>query len=246
METWLWALWLDPAGFPIDIVTWCRKRLVEICASIAGVDQKNLEIALTRKPRRSDPRRAIYWRLNVSLWYALMKWAAALSARRTPITSIYDEESAVLEALNIAGNLSVAVPGGKLLRELLPDADCQFSIEDWSPSAVLDSLKNGEIEHARQNWRQLAEIAQLLERGESICLKGNRQALKAAFGASVPPLIAFPLAMWRDFDLRASLLPGLIGLRRLPGYGERIDAVFSEIEREFADVLQQRVGAGRQ
>jgi hypothetical protein len=233
METWLWTLFLD--GFAIDIVAWCRNRP----AVIAEADQKKLEIAATRKPGRSDPRRAIYRRLNVSLWYALMKWVVAIAAGRAPIPSIYDEGSAVLEALGTAGNLSVAVPDGKSLRELLPEPDCKFSIEDWSPSAVLDSLRNGEIEHARENWRHLARIAEILERGESICLKGNRQAVKAAYGASVPPLIALPLAMWRDFNVRAFFLPALIRLRRLPGYGERIDEFLQAIEREFANVLQQ-------
>jgi hypothetical protein len=235
METWLWTIWFDPAGFPIDIRAWCQKRLT----FIAGVDQKKLEIAATRKPGRSDPRRAIYRLLNVSLWYALMKWPAAIAAGQTPIPSIYDDGSAVLEALGVAGHLSVAVPDGKSLQELLPEPNCKFLIEDWSPGGVLDSLSNAEIEQARVNWRQLARIAKILERAESLCLKGNRQALKAAYGVAVPPLIALPLAMWRDFNVRAVFLPGLIGLRRLPGYGERIDAFLSALELEFTNVLQK-------
>jgi hypothetical protein len=242
METWLWTLWLDPVGSRIDIVAWCQKRLAKIFAGITDIDQNTLEIAATRKPGRSDPRRAIYARLTVSLWYALMKWAAAIAAGRVPIPRIYDDGSDALRALGIAGALSVAVPDGMSLQELLPEPDCKFSIEDLSPIAVLDSLRNGEIERVRENWRQLARIAELLQRAEAICLSGNRQAVKAAFGAVVPPLIALPLVMWRDFNGRAVFLPGLIGLRRLPGYGERIDAFLPALEQVFTNVLQQAGG----
>lgn len=242
MEIWLWTLWLE--GFRIDIAAWCKRRLGEIYAPLADFDQKSLEVLATRKPGRSDPRRAIYGLLNVTLWYTLMKWVAAILAKQVPIPSIYDDRSPVRVALDVVGHLTAAVPDRKSLRDLVPEPDPEFSVEGWSPDAVLAGSRGDEIEQARDDWRHLARIFAILERVELICLSGNRQALKAAYGAAVPPLIAWPLAMWRDFNARAVVFSGFIAIRRVPGYGERIDDFLPAMEREFANVLQQAGGGG--
>jgi hypothetical protein len=237
-EAWRWALWLDPADYPIDIVAWCKNRLGEPkAAAIAQIELKALQSTVTRKPGRSDPRRAIFRLLNTTLWYALMKWAAAVAARREPIPSLYDPHSPALEALGKAGNLSIAAPLGKTPLDLLPEPGSEFSIEEFSPKDVLASATDGEIERAREDWRSLARIAELLEMGESICLGGNQQAIRARYSANPPPLIAWPLAAWRDFGARAILLPGLIAVRRMPG--NQLSDFLPGIEGEIAKSLRQ-------
>jgi hypothetical protein len=119
----------------------------------------------------------------------------------------------------------------------LPEPGGEFSIEGFSPEHVLASATGSEIERARGDWRRLARIAELLETAETTCLGGNRQAIRALYGANPPPLIAWPLATWRSFDARAFLLPALIALHRMPG--NQLSCFLTGIEREFARVLRQ-------
>jgi hypothetical protein len=118
MDRWLWQLWID--GFPIDIVGWCRDRLLKM-QGLTNVDEKGLTGTATRKPKRTDPRRGLYRRLFARGWVSLMTWALNVAIGARPSESLFDPKSPPRAALaRIFGVdtdpyiVSVGVEGSKI------------------------------------------------------------------------------------------------------------------------------------
>jgi hypothetical protein len=98
MDEWRWRLWLD--AYPIDIVRWCRQRLLNYAEIISDTGEKLFIETATRKPaKRSDPRRTFYRRLKAQGWPALMTWAVNVAIGVRPPQSLYDSASSPLAAL---------------------------------------------------------------------------------------------------------------------------------------------------
>jgi hypothetical protein len=91
---------------------------------------------------------------------------------------------------------------------------------------ILRGAGTGELEQAR---RDCATIAQLVEASEAIDWHVTRRALDVQRTSSVqPPAPAdFFLALWRDFDARALLLPGLIFFRRSPEHSHKLSEILA-------------------
>jgi hypothetical protein len=190
MDEWLWQLWLD--AYPIDIIKWCRERLLGHAEMISDIDQKRLVEAATRKPaKRSDGRRTFYRRLKARGWFALMTWAVnvAIGARGTQ--SLFDPASPPLAAL---ANLVEPIADHSSARDRLVGS----GIEDMALVrlfAVLDEANATELERVRVD-----------------CCAWSRAAEKH-------DLVGFILSrIWRKPDVRAVILPGLIALRRSPDH----------------------------
>ena len=98
IDEWRWRLWLD--AYPIDIVKWCRQRLLTYAEVIFDIGEKRFVETATRKPaKRSDPRRTFYRRLKAQGWPALMTWAVNVAIGARPPQSLFDPASSPLAAL---------------------------------------------------------------------------------------------------------------------------------------------------
>jgi len=190
MDEWLWQLWLD--AYPIDIIKWCRERLLGHAEIISNVDQKRLVEAATRKPaKRSDARRTFYRRLKAQGWFALMTWAVnvAISARGTQ--SLFDPTSPPRTAL---AKLVEPIADHSSVRDKLVGS----GIEDMGVGrllAILDEADATELARVRVD-----------------CCAWSRAAERRG-------LVGFILSrIWRKIDVRAVILPGLIVLRRSPDH----------------------------
>ena len=196
MDEWRWRLWLE--RYPIDIVKWCRKRLLAHAEAISRIDGKHLAESATRKPaKRSDGRRSFYSRLKAQLWVALMTWAVNVALGRLGGQSVFDPASPPRAAL---AKLVAPVADPSSVRERLVGS----GIEDMSVNrllAILDQAEAVEIERARKD-----------------CLAWSRAGERRDF-------VGFVLsAIWRKPDVRAVILPGLIALRRSPDHQENLAA----------------------
>jgi hypothetical protein len=190
IDEWRWQLWLD--AYPIDIIKWCRQRLLTYAEVISKIDEKRFVETATRKPaKRSDPRRTFYRRLKAQGWPALMTWAVNVAIGARPPQSLFDPASSPLAAL----------------ARLLEPFSCRSSPRDalvGSPTedagvrrlmAVLDEVDAAELERVREDCRALSRAAERRD------------------------LLGFILSqMWRRPDVRAVLLPGLVALRRSPDH----------------------------
>jgi hypothetical protein len=197
MDEWLWQLWLD--AYPIDIIKWCRKRLLGHAEVISDIDQKRLVEAATRKPaKRSDARRTFYRRLKAQGWFALMTWAVNVAIGARGVQSLFDPTSPPLTAL---AKLVEPIANNSSVRDKLVGS----GIEDIAVGqllSILDEADATELERARIDCRAWSQA-------------GERR-----------DLIGFILSrMWRKPDVRAVILPGLIALRRSPDHQGSLAAV---------------------
>lgn len=201
MDEWFWQLWFE--GYPVDIVEWCRERIVAHEKIIGRVDKKRAAeaaTAATRKPiKRLDPRRSFYSRLRakVQLWYAFAAWAIRVGIGALRSGSIFDPGSLALAAL-----AALVVPGADhaSVRERLVGS----GIEDMNISrllAALDEADASALETVRKDCWALSRAA------ESRSLAGF-----------------FLSKAWRRMDARAFILAGLILLRRSPDHQEDLAA----------------------
>jgi hypothetical protein len=190
MDEWLWQLWLD--AYPIDIIKWCRDRLLRHAKAILDIDQKRLVEAATRKPaKRSDARRTFYRRIKAQGWFALMTWAVNVAIGARGMQSLFDPTSPPRAAL---AKLVEPLADHSSVRNKLVGS----GIEDMGVGrllAVLDETDATELARARVDCRAWSRAAE--RRG----------------------LVGFILSrIWRKIDVRAVILPGLIALRRSPDH----------------------------
>jgi len=191
MNRWLWQLWLD--GFPIDIIGWCRKRLIKFDEMFSNIDEKRLLETATRKPaRRSDPRRSFYRRLMARGWSALITWAIRVAIGARPSESVFDAVSPPRSAL---ARLFGSSTQHSVIREGLADSP----IEEISIARLLvvlnEEIGSDELEKARQDCWVLSHSSKV-----------------RTFTGIVLA------AIWGWVDSRAMLLPGLILLHRSPDH----------------------------
>lgn len=190
IDIWLWQLWID--GLPIDIVDWCRTRLLAHLEILSDVDETLVIDAGTRKPaKRSDPRRSFYRRLKVKGWFALVTWAISVGIGARLPQSMFDPASSPGAALGKLFQSSVGPPS---IRDRLIGS----SVEDMRISrllAILNEATATELENVRKDCCALARAG---ERRDIIGL--------------------VLVAVWRHMPTRAILLPGLIAIRRSPDH----------------------------
>jgi hypothetical protein len=190
IDEWRWQLWLD--AYPIDIIKWCRHRILTYAEVISEMDEKRFAEAATRKPaKRPDPRRAFYRRLKAQGWFGLMTWAVHVAIGARPPQSMFDPASSPLVALArlLEPFAYRSSPREALVGSPTEDAGVRRLL------AVLDEVDATELERVREDCRALSRAAERRD------------------------LLGFTLSqMWRRPDVRAVFLPGLVALRRSPDH----------------------------
>jgi len=202
MDRWLWQLWID--GFPIDVVGWCRDRLIKM-QGFTNLDEKELTVAATRKPKRSDPRSSFYRRLFGRGWLSLMTWALNVAIGARPPESLFDPKSPPRSALaRIFGVgtdpsiISVGVAGSQIEEISLPRL----------MAILYEEIGADELQRVREDCWVLSH-----------CHKGNTLIVRVL------------AAMWGRVSCRAVLLPGLIILHRSPDH----QASLLDVGKRYSD-----------
>jgi len=190
IDEWRWQLWLD--AYPIDIIKWCRQRLLTYAEIISDIGEKRFVETATRKPaKRSDPRRTFYRRLKAQGWFALMTWAINVAIGARPPQSLFDPVSSPLASLaRLLGPFASGLsPRDRLVGSPIEGAGVRQLL------AVLDEAEATELEKVREDCRALSRAAERRD------------------------LLGFILSqMWRRPDVRAVFLAGLVALRRSPDH----------------------------
>ena len=207
----VWTTWLD--DFSFDIVQWADARLASAESHLAsvedGTDLHSVVVARSSDtPTRTDPRRTITGRLGHREEISILMWALDVAAGNEPAKSLYDPASPSLNALKKAAGLS---------GEWKPP-DPALLVENFSLArmrAILGDASIAEMEQSRRDWKKIGEMVAASDRVDWHAVRKALNVQRTS-SAQPPAPVDFLIALWRDFDARAVLLPFLISVRRSP------------------------------
>jgi hypothetical protein len=219
-----WALWLS--GYPVDIARWTDKRLAasEKAADIAGID-KTTRDAVTAKIARMPAAEASGFR---PVWRHLqeqkgrrhlLSWAIAIGVGIEPAISLYAPKSSAAKAL------AKAVGAGN---DVVPPEPA-LDLERMSLARlrdILDKATASELQQARSDCKTFDDLVRMAEAVDwqkaRSALVLPRQGTNEGRRGPIAPFERL-IGLWRNFDVRAFVLPYLIFVRRAPGYRHELD-----------------------
>jgi hypothetical protein len=236
----VWATWLD--GFPFDIAKWSDARLARLESRLASAvnsgDLGQLIVAeLSKTPARTDARRTISSRLSLREEVSLFLWALDVAAGNTPAKSLYDPASPSLSALNKAAGLS-----GNW-----GPPDPELRVENFSLARIRSIPGGASIAEMEQSRRDCKKIAEMVAASHAIDWHTVRRALNVqrTSSAQPPAPVDFLVALWRNFDARAILLPFLISVRRSPEHSFKLSEILAVTARAL-ELFPKLNSAGKQ
>jgi hypothetical protein len=237
-DAWLWGLWLDPAGYHVDIRPWILRRLDRLLKAIKAIgdDRDQIERLVAeglkdRKTTRKLRRRGI----DLSQLGDLVLWAYRVAADIEQHERLDSPDSSILYTLRQLTGLpqkGFADPDRRLGVELMSFAWLKEVAELASPK---------ELEQVRRDCRALDHIAQIAtdidwravepairsvvrqvmgdDLPEPPSIRARKDARKRP---PVPAIVRYLLSLWDEFDFRAVLIAALVAWRKRPEYGTRI------------------------
>jgi|HubBroStandDraft_4_1064222.scaffolds.fasta_scaffold29593_2 hypothetical protein len=209
-----WGLWF--AGH-IDIGKWLRDRFVFVLRKAALLLREHPEKRKTavaefaRTPaKRTDPHRSVFRHIQEQNGRKLIgDWTAAIGIDPEPAISLYDPSSPVAPAFKKA-----------LGPSFLPDR--ALDVERMSIQRLFEIFTSANPAEIRQARLDCMALHNLVKTAEAIDWRQCHE------NASV--IVAFErlCTLWRSFDARASVIPFLIFVRRLPEYSKDLDGRFAD------------------
>lgn len=237
VDAWFWGLWLD--GYPIDIERWAGARLALLLKKASGLDNiaeinRLAAVAAGKSATRADPHRPLFRRLQkLDSRGSLLSAACAIGVGVEAAISFSDPNSPAWTALQTAAGL-----GGSAL------PDPEIDVEKMSLGRLRNILAGAtvaEMEQARIDCKAITAAADTAERVD--WYKARTELALPRQGGSNRPLARFEclLEIWRNFDVRAVILPFLIHLRR-EGYSQQLDEQLTDLAlslRLYTDLPQR-------
>jgi hypothetical protein len=241
-DIWLWALWLDPADYPIDIQLWVLQRLEHALAAIEAIgnDPNAIERSIDSSFERGKLRAGFRKRgANSEHLREMLLWAYRVAADIEQLERLDNPGSPILDTLRRFGGLpekGFPVPDRALGVELLSISWLREVTQQASPDG-LEQLRRDcrAIDHLAElakniDWRAAQPAVESTVRSiigslpEPPSVRARKEARKRS---PVPVVARFFVSMWEDLDVRAILACGLIAFRRSPEHGSRLTEVLA-------------------
>jgi hypothetical protein len=229
-----WGLWF--AGL-IDIVEWAEDRLAllqEKATALGHEGQENLKRAVTEiaktPAKRTDPLRPVFGHLQEQRGRKLLlECTAAIGIGAEPASSFYDPSSRLKSAFEKASGAGNA-------------PDPELDIERMSLHRLREIITHATTAELQQVRLDCETLDNLVHIAQSIDWYRVGTGINSSQGAggvsSVAPFERLS-TLWRSFDVRASLIPFLIYVRRLPEHSSNLDKVFLDRRLELEALVHR-------
>lgn len=214
-----WALWLR--GCPIDIGQWAAHRLAATqkkADKIAASDIGYVSGDAARRPASHAGELRPLWRhlQEQAGRRHLLNWAVAVGIGVEPAISLYTPKSRPASAL-----------GKAIGAKKVPDPDLQVESMSFARLRdILDKSAPADLEQARSDCKTFADLISMAEaidwQKARAALDLPRQGMAEGRRGPIAPFERL-VALWRNYDARAAILPYLIFVRQLPGYQHELD-----------------------
>jgi hypothetical protein len=234
IDAWLLALWIE--GYTVDIrpaVTRVFSKWLKVLADEEKV-AKAADAISDRKARAlRGGRQRLLNRMTARVvgleeWSEFVRWVLAVAVGVKPEVSLHDQgvEPAPLPALLKIGGLP---------KDWGPPAD-NLSVEQWPIAFLRDVLATtgeNEMERVRLVFVRLARLAAAADVVSLAALPRHARRTLAARGVKVTQdTIALLLDMWRDTEIRLTLVSGIALILR--GASEKAEEWLSLAEAAVA------------